>query len=345
MGRPKRCDAPGVWHHVMNRGIARRTVFEDRRDVRYFLSHLARVVRAGWIEVHAYCVLTTHFHLLVRSSDEGLSRAMGRILNNYVRWFNRGRKRDGPLFRSRFQSRPVESLEYRRRLVRYIDANAVEAGLVPTPALYPHGSAQWYARPDGPIWLERSWVEAEVRGKGVSQYDPRQYSATFGEPITPALGRVIERRIESGLRSADPLDDLLGATPERVLDWMRRKAALADGSCIDLPVCDATEVLTQFPAERARRPDWRLRISRKPCDVWPILEVALIRDLCGASWPEIAILVGSSDQGALRSYRLHALALDRDSEYAAVAGRLAAEAIASCYGPRAAVSAGPAAHC
>ena len=37
--------------------------------------------------MHAYCIMTTHFHLLVRSSDEGLSRAMGRVLNNYVRWF------------------------------------------------------------------------------------------------------------------------------------------------------------------------------------------------------------------------------------------------------------------
>lgn len=341
MARPHRCDGPGVWHHVMNRGIARRTVFEDRRDVRYFLSHLARVVRAGWIEVHAYCVLTTHFHLLVRSSDEGVSRAMGRVLNNYVRWFNRGRKRDGPLFRSRFRSRPVDSLEYRIRLVRYIDANAVEAGLVPTPALYPHGSAQWYALPRGPIWLERGWIEEELgAGRAGAKYDPGKYLATFGVPTSPALGRVLERRIESGVRGADPLDDLLGATPEAVLAWMRRKAALADGTSIDLPVCDPADVLFMLAAERALRPEWRLLLSSAPSCAWRLLEVALVRDLCGSSWPEISIHVGISDQGARRSYRRHAQALVEVAEYAATAGRLAGRALERCYGARGALSCG-----
>jgi len=340
MARSPRGDAPGVWHHVMNRGIARRTVFEDRRDVRYFLSHLARVVRAGWIEVHAYCVLTTHFHLLVKSSDEGVSRAMGRVQNNYVRWFNRGRRRDGPLFRSRFRSRPVETLEYRRQLVRYIDTNPVEAGLVPTPVLYPHGSAQRYAVPRGPLWLERSWIEQEVREfAGDSGYEPEQYLATFGEPIGRALGRVIERRIESGLRAADPLDDLLGAAPERVLDWMRRKAALADGTKIDLPICDAVDVLENLASERALRPTWRVGLTRKSCDAWRLVEVALARDLCGVSWAEIGVLVGTSDQGALSAYRQHARALEAMPEYAEVVGRLSAQAITRWYGARTCVGA------
>ena len=340
MARPQRCDGPGVWHHVMNRGIARRTVFEDQRDVRYFLSRLARAVRAHWIEVHAYCVLTTHFHLLVRSSDAGLSRAMGRVLNDYVRWCNRGRKRDGPLFRGRFRSRPVDSLEYRRRLVRYIDGNAVVAGLVPTPALYPHGSARWYMCSRGPIWLERSWIEAEARkGHDAIHYDPQQYVASFAEPISPSLGRVIERRVESGARCLDSLDDLLGAAPEQVLDWMRRKAALADGTCIDLPICDPKDIVDLLTAERALRPDWRLPTSRVRSDAWQLLQVALLRDLCGSSLSEIGTHIALSDQGALRAYRQHARALLEFPEYTAVAGQLASMAIEHCYGSRPALDA------
>ena len=90
MGRNPRCDGSGSWHNVMNRGIARRMVFERRADVRYFLSRVARAVR--------------------------------RIQNEYVRWFNRCRRRDGPLFRGRFRSKPVDSLIYRYVLVRYLDA-------------------------------------------------------------------------------------------------------------------------------------------------------------------------------------------------------------------------------
>src|SRR5262249_61913289 len=109
-------------------------------------------------EVHAFCVLTTHFHLLVRSLTGELSRAMCEMQKEYSRWFNRTRRRDGPLFRGRFLSKPVESPEYREYLIRYIDFNPVSAGLAATPGLYPHGSARCYASPRGPAWLCRSWI-------------------------------------------------------------------------------------------------------------------------------------------------------------------------------------------
>lgn len=113
MARLNRCDEPGSWHHVVNRGIAKRTLFEDREDIRYFLSRLAREVRRGRLEIHAYCVLTTHFHALVKSPRGELSEAMRRSQNEYSRFFNRRHRRDGTLVRGRFLSRPVDSLEYR----------------------------------------------------------------------------------------------------------------------------------------------------------------------------------------------------------------------------------------
>ena len=75
MARRPRLDCEGAWHHVMNRGIARRPIFEGRGDIRFFLSRVARAVRRGELEVHAYCVLPTHFHMLVRS-PAGLSPAL-----------------------------------------------------------------------------------------------------------------------------------------------------------------------------------------------------------------------------------------------------------------------------
>lgn len=160
MSRSPRTDRPGQIHHVMNRGIARRVVFETRADVRAFLCLLAIAVRRGQIEVIAFCVMTTHFHLVLRSLDGRISRTLRWVLNVYVRWFNRRRRRDGPLFRGRFRSVPVESGRQLWQVIRYVDRNPVDAHLAPSPFEYPHASARLHAAlAKRPPWLERSIVD------------------------------------------------------------------------------------------------------------------------------------------------------------------------------------------
>ncbi|NJN14734.1 MAG: hypothetical protein HC813_03755, partial [Planctomycetes bacterium] len=95
MARRPRNDSADSWHHVMNRGLAKRTLFERDEDYRKFLALVAAEVRAGRIEVHAYSLLQTHFHLLLRSVTGELSEAMRRIQNGYSRWFNRSRRATG----------------------------------------------------------------------------------------------------------------------------------------------------------------------------------------------------------------------------------------------------------
>ena len=187
----------------MNRGIARRPVFEGREDVRAFLACVAVGVRSRRVEVHAYVLMTTHFHLAIRSVTGELSLAMQRIQNRYVRWFNRKRRRDGPLFRGRFRSKLVDTDEHWGTLVRYIDQNPVEAGLVRHPAEYPYGSAAHYARRSGPVWLSRGELERTVmRTLGKAVYEPTDYDRVFGGEITDGERRVVERRIASGGRAS-----------------------------------------------------------------------------------------------------------------------------------------------
>ena len=85
MPRIARADRPGFWHHVTNRAIARRTLFERREDFRVFIAALACAVRRGEIEVHAFCLMGTHYHLLVRSLLGELGSAMRRIQLVYSR--------------------------------------------------------------------------------------------------------------------------------------------------------------------------------------------------------------------------------------------------------------------
>src|SRR5262245_37917962 len=185
MPRRRRLDYPGALHHVFNRGLARRTVFENEDDVRYALSLLARAARAGLIRLHSYSFLTTHFHALIESVAGQVSKVMQAVMNRYVRRFNRLRKRDGPLFRGRFGSRLVETETYRLILIRYIDQNAPKARLAASGAVYPHGSAAHLTSSRRPPWLETGWVDGLLGAADPSKrLEP--YLSWFGGGLAPA---------------------------------------------------------------------------------------------------------------------------------------------------------------
>jgi REP element-mobilizing transposase RayT len=312
----------------MNRGIARRTLFETERDIRYFLSRVARTVREGQLEVHAYCVMTTHFHMLVRSPSGELAGAMQRIQNEYARWFNRARRRDGTLYRGRYCSRPVRTLAYQHVLIRYIDANPVTAGLTSDPRLYPHGSARWYARECGPIWLEPTWIEARAREIGGSdRYRPEDYARAFGGTAGFDLDRLVQRRLELPASAEDPLDDLLSAATERVTMWLQRKAALADGTDIGMPVCDGANVHDLVSRARRAQGEWTMRCSRKATDAWPQVLVALLRELCAATYAEAGARAGVTEGAAWKFYRRHRDCVVASEAYAARVAKLAQAAL------------------
>ena len=333
MTRSERDDDLDTWHHVMNRGIARRTLFENELDIRTFLARLACVVRSRRIEVHAYCVLTTHFHLLLRSPAGKLSEALHDIQNGYSRWFNRTRKRDGPLYRGRFRSKRVDTLTYRFQLVRYIDANPVFAGLVDAPAHYPHASARDYSEARGPIWLDRWWVEETVKCVTKAPvYLPAEYARLFGGVQPDGARRLVERRIELQGPAQDMLDDLIEAAPARVLDWMRRKSLLADGTDVGLPVCDPADVMAVVEAARAEGCGEVCAETTPQGDPWTAIQVGLLRDLCGVTVAEIAQRTASSASGASRSYARHQRCMSDDEHYALQAAGLAKRALDRSHG-------------
>ena len=330
VARRPRGDDPGTWHHVFNRGIAKRTLFEGRDDVRFFLAELARAVRRGDVEVHAFAVLTTHFHLLLRSLRGRLAFAMQQIQTKYSRRFNRGRKRDGALVRGRYGSKLVDSLRYRRILVGYIDRNAVRAGLCRQASEYPFCSARWYARLEGPPWLERSWVESEVRlACRRTAYEPTAYSAHFES--SEAEATVVAARLRS-TAIEDPLDDLVGAAPPVVEAWMKRKAQLADGTEPGLPLLTRSELTRVLDATDRR--SWLVRPTQKARDGWAIARTALERELCGATFTECATGLGSTIAVARKLYAQHKHLLDSDPEYATRVTELARQALAACRGNR-----------
>ncbi|MFV1959649.1 MAG: transposase [Planctomycetota bacterium] len=334
MPRLLRCDRPGRWFHVFNRGIARRPVFETRADVRFFLACLARAVRRGEIEIHAYCILTTHFHLLVRSPSGSLAVAMDRVLNAYVRYYNRRRRRDGSLFRGRYGARPVDSLVYRRIVVRYIDRNAVQAGLARLPWEFPYGSAWHYVQPRRPQWLETQWVDREVVAE-VSTEPWEGYGAVFGREWTRCDQALVDGRMRAPVNRDEPLDHLIEAAPPAVLAWMRRKAILADGRVPSLPVVDGRTIHRVLEAERQEKPSWTYQTGKgQSREAWPTAEAYLLRHLAAMGWVEIGKRLDVGPDMAAKRVRQGQTLLGVDAAYAEKMALLTRQVLDRAHGAR-----------
>lgn len=130
MPRKPREDYAGAWHHVTNRGIAGNPIFSDDDDCQLFLDAIGDVADRFTLEVHAYALIPSDYHLLVRSVRGNLSRSMRHFSASYTQMVNRRLKREGPLFRGRFRNVLIQRDEHLSFLLAYIHLNPVRAGLV-----------------------------------------------------------------------------------------------------------------------------------------------------------------------------------------------------------------------
>ena len=130
MPRQPRLDAPGALHHVMGRGIERTKIFRTDRDREDFLNRLADLCGDGNLVVYAWSLMSNHFHLLVRTGRQSISKSMRKLLTGYAVNFNLRHKRYGHLFQNRYKSIICEDDPYLLELTRYIHLNPLRAGMV-----------------------------------------------------------------------------------------------------------------------------------------------------------------------------------------------------------------------
>ncbi len=128
MARPLRIEYPNALYHVMARGNARTRIYGDEADRTAFLTMLARTVDRHELRCHAYCLMTTHYHLVVETPRGNLSRAMHYLNGVYGQAFNRRHDRVGHLFAGRFKSVLIEADSYLLTAARYVVLNPVRAG-------------------------------------------------------------------------------------------------------------------------------------------------------------------------------------------------------------------------
>lgn len=130
MPRAARIDIPGVFYHVIARGIERRDIFVDDDDRHLFVQRLSSLLDTTSTSCLAWSLIPNHFHLLLRTSDVRLATFMRRLLTGYAVVFNLRHNRSGHLFQNRYKSIICQEDEYLLELVRYIHLNPVRTGIV-----------------------------------------------------------------------------------------------------------------------------------------------------------------------------------------------------------------------
>ena len=165
----------------MSRGVNRDSIFVHDDDRTHFLDLLAAATSRHHVEVHAYCLMTNHFHLLLRCPEAGLSGAVHDLLSVYAQSFNDRHGRTGHLFGGRFTSRWLTSHLYIVNVVRYIHRNPLDIAGVDDPRQHRWSSHRAYLSPtSAPTWLRVDEIGRWLGG-------PRAFDAFVrrGQTTTP----------------------------------------------------------------------------------------------------------------------------------------------------------------
>jgi putative transposase len=159
MGRPVRNVTAGGTYHVTARGNNGRRIFVTDDERMRFLGTVAEVVgKRSWTNL-AYCLMSNHIHLILRTQEADLSDGMRDILARHAKAFNREHGRTGHLFCERFYSVDVASEAHLFAALRYVARNPVKAGLVQSAHLWRWGSYRAVVLKQAPsAGHDREWV-------------------------------------------------------------------------------------------------------------------------------------------------------------------------------------------
>jgi putative transposase len=146
--------ASGEFYHIYNRGTEKRDIFTSTTDYNRFVAQLylcnsSTPVRIDnltkqqgstlletllevdrgepLVDIASYCLMSNHFHILVREKEEGgISRFMQKLLTGYTMYFNKRHERTGTLFQGKFKASHVTEDRYLKYLISYIHLNPVK---------------------------------------------------------------------------------------------------------------------------------------------------------------------------------------------------------------------------
>ena len=154
MPRRARMYIPGYTYHIVQRGNNRDACFFGVEDYRLYLRLLCEVLPRYGAQLHAYCLMTNHVHLLMSPSDaQSISNTMKAVASRYAYVLNKTYKRSGTLWEGRHKASAVDSEMYLLKCYRYIELNPVVAAMVRRPEEYLWSSYRSNAWGDTQSWM------------------------------------------------------------------------------------------------------------------------------------------------------------------------------------------------
>ena len=143
MARVKRLDIVG-FYHIINRGVERRSVYLEAEDYDFFMSLLLKMKKDFDLNIHTFCLMTNHYHILLETKKENLSKAVQFLNDKYAKYFNKKYERVGHLWQGRFKSYYLYDDAHFWIVAKYIERNPLKAQMVEEISHYKyHSFYQW----------------------------------------------------------------------------------------------------------------------------------------------------------------------------------------------------------
>lgn len=164
MPRKARIESVG-YHHVYNRGVAKGNVFVDERDKAKFIELMASMAREYKFNIHSFCLMDNHYHILLENKCENLSLGMRQLNAQYASYFNKRHLRVGHLWQDRYKSWYVLDEKYLFTLFKYIESNPLKAKLSHKIGEYRYCASYSILKDAIPPFLQNTFVLRDYNTK------------------------------------------------------------------------------------------------------------------------------------------------------------------------------------
>jgi len=313
MPRKNRLDFPGALHHVIVRGIEKKSIFQHDNDKLDFLKRLGTNLETNDIRLFAWCIMPNHAHLLIQTGEYNLSSFMRKILTGYAVSYNKRHSRVGHLFQNRYKSILCDKDEYLFRLIRYIHLNPVKAKLISINELDTH---KWTSHKD---ILSTDEIDVPVEIDEVLSHFGRNQKAALKQYSRFIIeGANLDEKLSSGglqkslgknlsqikKNEVDSFDDRILGMGEFVTNTLKKVGLAEDEKHTFTSVEQLVSTIEKFYKIQKGELLIHIKSSREPRDVFIYLGKILLGKTCAELGEQLGIQRSAASKGFNRGYKI-----------------------------------------